>query len=137
MEITIERRKVCADPASEADVLWIFEQFEREDAWRTFGYAGPAMAEAMFSYVTRDMVLAVIRRAGSEERVGFVVLFPPHEGGRAWELGYVVEPAHRDAFTAIWAADGQGPWRTPLGRHKSESQGLFFSPSFDSPFPAR
>ncbi|MBK8255826.1 MAG: hypothetical protein IPK82_24565 [Polyangiaceae bacterium] len=40
--------------------------------------------------------------------------------------GKLAERVIRDAFTALWAADGNEDFYTPLGRHKSTSHGLFW-----------
>lgn len=40
--------------------------------------------------------------------------------------GKLAERIVRDAFTAIWAADGPRFLSTPLGRHKALSQGIFY-----------
>ena len=40
--------------------------------------------------------------------------------------GKLAERVIRDAFTALWAADGSPPFVTPIGRHKATSYGLFF-----------
>ena len=40
--------------------------------------------------------------------------------------GKLAERVVRDAFTAIWAADGPRALLTPIGRHKATSEGLFF-----------
>jgi hypothetical protein len=40
--------------------------------------------------------------------------------------GKLAERVVRDAFTAIWAADGPRSLLTPIGREKATSQGLFF-----------
>jgi len=41
--------------------------------------------------------------------------------------GKLAERVVRDAFAAIWAADGPAFLSTPIGRHKAESAGLFFT----------
>jgi len=104
MKIAVRRRGVLVEPADDADVRWILEQFDREDTWKTFGYDGPAMGRAMWIYLEQQLILGVIKRG--HERLGFCVLFPPQAGGKAWEFGYVVtERRARDAFTALHAVD--------------------------------
>lgn len=98
---------------------------ERDQAEATFALVAPLLAKPWFAGFFVWRIYADPDDVSQEPEFGFS------------PRGKLSERVVRDAFTAIWAADGQGPWRTPLGRHKSESQGLFFSPSFDSPFPAR
>ena len=40
--------------------------------------------------------------------------------------GKLAERVVRDAFTALWAADGPAALHTPIGRQKATSEGLFF-----------
>lgn len=105
MEVSVIRRQVRVDPADDADLMWIFQQFDDPDTWQTFGYAGPAMAEAMTNYLSKTMVLGVVRKIDSAERAGFIVMFAPHEGQRGWEFGFVIDRKARDGFTAIAAVD--------------------------------
>jgi hypothetical protein len=47
--------------------------------------------------------------------------------------GKAAERVVRDAFSALWAADGPSFWNTPFGRHKAGFEGIFFTPPHQLP----
>jgi hypothetical protein len=90
---------------------------EHDQAEATFALVQPLLAKPWFAGFFVWRLYADPDDVSQEPEFGFS------------PRGKLSERVVRDAFTSIWAADGQGPWNTPLGRHKATSQGLFFTPS--------
>lgn len=104
MRYGIQRRGVYILPPTEAETAWISGHLEEEEIWRAFGYASPAGAD--FWARRKEIEAAVIRRAETRERVGFVLVFPPTASFPMPEVAYAIpRRRHRDAFTALAAAD--------------------------------
>ncbi|MFO0724005.1 MAG: GNAT family N-acetyltransferase [Myxococcota bacterium] len=104
MRVGVQRRKVRVMPARAIDRAWIFEAFDTDEIWARFGFDGPAAARIEGLWQHGGLVLGVIFR--EEQRVGFMVIFPPTDHFNFWELSYAIpDPRDRDAFTALNASD--------------------------------
>ena len=107
--VSIRRRTIVLEPATDADVKWIVDRFDDEDTWKSFRFSGPTAKRAGMTFFALPLITAVIRRADSMKRIGFVIMFPPEHEDGAWEFGYSIpDPKDRDAFSAINATDAMG-----------------------------
>ncbi len=106
MEYGIQRRRIYLVPADEDDLACVLEAFDLEEVWDMFGFPGPSRFKIMRAHRAGQMVLGIMKRVEDRRRVGFVVMFPPTKDFDFWEFGYVIlDPADRDAFSALCATD--------------------------------
>jgi RimJ/RimL family protein N-acetyltransferase len=106
MEYGIQRRRIYLTPADADDHAYVFEEFDREEVWRMFGFTGPSGLKIMRARRAGNLVLGMLKRVGDRKRIGFVIMFPPTADFDFWEFGYAIrEPADRDAFSALCATD--------------------------------
>jgi hypothetical protein len=132
MRLAVRRRSVVLEPASSTELHWIFQSFNDPETWRSFGYEGPAMAKAVWSYLERPIVVATIRRAGceSEGPLGFVWIYGPLGDDHGFEFSYrITERSARDGFTALFATDAASHYMfdrvgIELGRFRVEDTNL-------------
>lgn len=106
MEYGIQRRNIYLAPASDEEVLWFCEQFQRPEVWEMFGMDGPSQMVLLRFVRAGDTVVGILWRAYPQKRIGFVVMFPPDTGRDYWEFGYAIpDPNDRDAFSAMYSTD--------------------------------
>lgn len=106
MEYGIQRRNIYLAPASDEEVLWFCEQFQRQEVWEMFGMDGPSKMVLLRFVRAGDTVVGILWRAYPQKRIGFVVMFPPDAGRDYWEFGYAIpDPNDRDAFSAMYSTD--------------------------------
>lgn len=106
MEYGIQRRTIYLVPPEGEDLLWMFDQFDREEIWKMFGFAGPSKMKIMRGYRSGNTVTGIIKRVEDRKRVGFVIMFPPTADFDFWELGYAIpDPVDRDAYSAFSSTD--------------------------------
>jgi RimJ/RimL family protein N-acetyltransferase len=106
MKFGIQRRSINLVPATDEDVQWIGTQFNKDETWRMFGYGGPARYLAMMSYFQHPSMLGVIRKADTNERIGFIAMFRTEGEAESWQFGYSIpEAKHRNAFAALFSVD--------------------------------
>ncbi len=106
MDRCVRRCSVVVTPATDQDVQWIGDQFQAEDTWRMFGYRDAARTEAMLSYFSHPSIIGVIRKADTDERIGFCLLFRTAGEAEHWQFGYSIpDKRHRNAFSALFAVD--------------------------------
>jgi len=106
MEYGIQRRNIYLAPASDEEVLWFCEQFQRQEVWEMFGMDGPSQMVLLRFVRAGDTVVGILWRAYPQKRIGFVVMFPPDAGRDYWEFGYAIpDPNDRDAFSAMYSTD--------------------------------
>lgn len=106
MEYGIQRRTIYLVPPEGEDLSWMFDQFDRAEIWRMFGFGRGAKLKIMRAYRMGHLVVGLIRLVATRKRIGFVVMFPPAGSFDFWELGYAIpDPADRDGFSALNATD--------------------------------
>jgi RimJ/RimL family protein N-acetyltransferase len=106
VEYGIQRRSIYLVPPTPEDLEWMFERFDDEEVWTTFGFKEPGRAYMRAKHAEGGLVVGIIRRSMDEARIGFVVVFPPSPPFFTWELGFAIpDRRHRDAYGAIHAAD--------------------------------
>lgn len=109
--------KTVEDPAVKP---WIWPEdmkkvviSQRGQAEATFALTRPLLEEPWFAGFFVWRIYADPEDVSQEPEFGFS------------PRGKLAERVVRDAFTAIWAADGPRWLQTPLGRHKATREGLF------------
>lgn len=106
VEYGIQRRNIYLVPPEDEDLLWMFGLFDNREVWEMFGLPGPGRMKIMRAYRQGDLVSSMLYRVSDQKRLGFVIMFPPHEDFDFWELGYAIPDAKdRDAFSAFNATD--------------------------------
>lgn len=134
MEYGIQRRSIYLIPPGANDLEWMLDQFEKEEIWKMFGFAGPSRALIKERRDKGTLVIGIIHRVTGAKRIGFIVCFPPTAPFDAWEFGAAIpDQKERDAFSAIHAADAmthymfdhlrieRGMWRTRDDNHASNA----------------
>jgi RimJ/RimL family protein N-acetyltransferase len=87
------------------DRHFIARQFERQDIYEMFGFNSAANV-LMGHRLREDLIVATIKLAQHQVRIGFALMFPPSDAVPFWEFGYAVtEPRHRNAFNAVNSMD--------------------------------
>lgn len=107
MEHCVQRCSVVVTPATDQDIQWIGDQFDAdEDTWRMFGYETPARTLALTSYFSHPSIIGIIRKAGTDQRIGFAMLFRSAGEAEVWQFGYSIpDRRHRNAFSALFTVD--------------------------------
>ncbi|MBI4821891.1 MAG: GNAT family N-acetyltransferase [Deltaproteobacteria bacterium] len=106
MEYGIQHRSIYVVPPSPEALEWILDSFEQREIWSMFGFEGPSRALMAERRAAGNLILGVIHKVETEERIGFAVEFPPVPPLNMWEFGIAVpDPKHRDLKSAIEAGD--------------------------------
>ncbi|MBI2378842.1 MAG: GNAT family N-acetyltransferase [Deltaproteobacteria bacterium] len=112
-------------PPTAESLEWILASFDQEEIWSMFGFEGPSRALMEERRANGNLILGVIHKVETSERIGFAVEFPPVPPLMMWEFGIAIpDPRHRDLKSAIEAGDAwahyffdhlrieEGAWRT-------------------------
>lgn len=104
MKVGLRNRRIFVTPIAWDERPWLYAQFDDPAFYPLYGYAAPRGAQIRDQHDAGNLVVGVIRTA--DERIGYVVLFPPTDQLDAWEFCYAIpNPKHRNAFWAIAASD--------------------------------
>jgi RimJ/RimL family protein N-acetyltransferase len=106
MEYGIQRRSIYLVPPEGKELTWFFEQFQREEIWQLFGFGAPSRPRIMRAYRSGNLVVGMIRKVATKERIGFAMCFPPAGNFDFWEFAYSIsDPKDRDAYSAFNTTD--------------------------------
>jgi RimJ/RimL family protein N-acetyltransferase len=106
MEYGIQRRSIYLVPPEGDDLVWFFHQFDEAEVYEMFGFHQPSRVRIMRAYRLGNLVVGIVKRVATRQRIGFVVMFAPAGNFDFWEFGYrITDPRDRDAYSAFNTTD--------------------------------
>ena len=100
MRAAIQRRLIVLAPPEDQDLDWLLDSGHGVDL-------GPFADRALLAKAreANQLVVGIIHRSKTRERIGWVLVFPPM-GTDFWELVFAIpDRKHRDGFSALYAID--------------------------------